>query len=262
MNMKLSLTFAAMTALVAPAAMASTIVVDDFTAPGSIASNQDGNPASLDVVGGMIGGNRYMWASSDALGPNFATTFEADGSGVITFNNNSGNTGQAVLVYDGGGVGAGFGFTFADLPAGVSNVIDVDVDGLGGIDFLEGDPVANRALSFSGSNFDTLPSNATFRAYAWDTDGTLVEYEEVIGGPDFDSNLGLTSFTLTGGGNGAFDWTMVGALAFSIESNTPNFDGTLGKISVVPLPASALLLLGGLGGLTAASRRRRKDRKA
>jgi hypothetical protein len=65
----------------------------------------------------------------------------------------------------------------------------------------------------------------------------------------------------TNDGQGDFNWEQVGALAFSIEALTENYDGTLGAISVVPLPASAWLLLGGLGGLagvSAASKRRRR----
>lgn len=264
--------------LSAPLAMASTILVDDFTTPAALIVTQDGNPAEIDVPGGSILGNtRTMWASTDdtGTGGQASTTFEVQvGGNEIKFGNGSGVTGQAVLIYDGGGAGTPFSFTFNDLAVGVSGDIDVDFNGLGGVDFLDGNLVTQRAFEFSGSSFDTAffnpvtntidPASATFRAYAWDVDGTLAEYDEIIGGPDFTELLGLTEFTTTGGGDGIFDWTGVGALAFSIESNTPQFDGSLGAISVVPLPASTLLLLGGLSSLVGASvvgkrRRRRKS---
>ena len=65
---------------------------------------------------------------------------------------------------------------------------------------------------------------------------------------------------------GPIDWNQVGALQFFAQTgegnDVPALDGAIGSISVetgvVPLPASALFLLGGFGALGALRSRRRK----
>nr|WP_309502589.1 VPLPA-CTERM sorting domain-containing protein [uncultured Roseovarius sp.] len=271
MNMKLSLTLAAITTLVAPAAMAATITVDDFDIIGNVISASHGNPASNAFAGaGILGGERYMWASTDSVAA-AGTSFEVvAGSGVVSFTNGSDITGQAVLVYDGAGTGVSTeAFKFNSVPAGPefpdanTALIPVNTTGLGGVNLMVSGSLATSAFAFDVNSFDAM-ADVDFRAYAWDMNGNVATYFENLFNPTnldivtFDTSLGLDEFTFGAG----FDWTNIGALAFSVESNSFEFDGTLGAISVVPLPASALLLLGGLGGLTAASRRRRKDRKA
>ncbi len=159
MNMKISLTIAALTAFAAPAAMAASILVDDFTAAGGIAATLQGNPVEIDVNDvGILGGTRTMWASTDTDPDTFGTSFSVTaGAGTLDFGNGPGSTGQAVLIYDGGGVGSGFGFTFADLAPGVSNIINVDTDGLNaglGFNLLQGNAIGDRSFTFSGSDFE------------------------------------------------------------------------------------------------------------
>ena len=262
MNMRLPSSIAAITLLSATTAMASPILIDDFTAPGSIAAIDDGNPAFLDVVdAGILGGTRGTQVSTDNGAAPFGTSLSAVPGLGLNFDNGAAITGQASLVYDGGGPGVGFDVMFATAPAGAS-VIEVDTVGLGGEDFLLGNDVTTRAIEFSGSNFGPTDV-ANFQAFAWDLDGDVVRFSELIGTIPFTETLGLTEFALfDAGGDGFFDWENVGAIAFTIESVTENFDGTLGSISVVPLPASALFLLGSMGGLAGGlsltKRRRRK----
>ncbi len=97
---------------------------------------------------------------------------------------------------------------------------------------------------------------------AWDVGGTLATFAETLPAGGGDPFVPLGAFT------GGIDWNQVGALQFfaqsGIDSDVPSLDGSIGSITVetgmgvIPLPASAFLLLGGLGGLTAFGARRRK----
>ncbi|WP_417525522.1 hypothetical protein [Marinovum sp.] len=257
MNIKATLAFAALTAFLAPAAMAVPIIVDDFSAAGTRIADLQGNPAFVDVAdAGILGGNRFMWVSTDGT-QDLGTGISANGDGQVNFNNDTGATGQAVLIYDGGPAGrVNQMFNFADSP---TNQIGVNTGGLGGVNLVKGS-VGTTSFKFDILSFDA-GGIVQFWAYAWDTFGNLATYDEELANPgpqiSIDNKLGLSQFTTPVG----FDWTSIGALAFSVESKTPEFDGALGTISVIPLPASAFLLLGGLGGLfgvSAASRRRRR----
>lgn len=261
----------ALMALTTPATMAASLLIDDFSTAGAVLSAQQGNPAtdSQTTAGtDIIGGERDMWVSTDGtdtIGSGFEATVN---TGELKFTNGTGQTGQAIVIYDGsGGAAADQAFTFNSVPAVTSDFpnattanVPVDTDGLGGIDFLQGNTIANRRFEFDVTSFDG-DGILQFEAYVWDTAGALARFSETLINPistidlDFSTAIGLDEFT------GLIDWENVGALAFSVESETLEFDGAIGSISVVPLPASALLLLGGLSGfagLSAANRRRRR----
>lgn len=278
--------FASALAFAASGAIASEILIDDFSAAGVVTSNSGGNPATLEVGDpGIVGDARFMWVSGDAAPtPANNTAFEAGFNGItgstqLGFSNSGGATGQAVLVYDGVGAGAGtetFDFIStpaslvpsADFPTGTTAEIAVNTTGLAtgldGIDFLDGFDILQRGIEFEFASFDP-GGQLQFEAYAWDMSGNRATFGELLenntGIPtdvSFDTTLGLSEFIPDGG---MFDWENVGAIAFSVESLTPEFDGVLTSISVVPLPLSSLLILGGLGGLAGAnavSKRRRK----
>jgi hypothetical protein len=172
------------------------------------------------------------------------------------------------MPYDGVGTGIETKpFTFADLPQPpfASNTVDIpgDVTGLGGLDILGvGGSTSSTNFAFDLSSFDAN-GKLDFYAFAWDQSGKVATYFEKLQNPggsiSFSTSLGLDEFTKLAG----IDWTDIGALAFAVESRSPEFDGAIGSISVVPLPASAFLLLGGLGGLfgmsSAAKRRHRRN---
>ncbi len=61
------------------------------------------------------------------------------------------------------------------------------------------------------------------------------------------------------------DFTSVASLSFTFNgpiTDPTTFDGSISSISAVPLPLSALLLLGGLGGLAGTSVMSKRRRKA
>ncbi len=245
--------------------MAASILIDDFSTNGTVVAALQGNPVEQDFNGGgILGSVRTMWVSTDGSDDVGTSLSVSGGSGAVNFNNGTNATGQAVLLYDGGGMGAAQTFTFASSPA---TQINVDVGGLGGLNFVVGSSLGASTFEFDVLSFDAsdggIPAELDFRAYAWDTSGNVATYFEKLINPfdvpviTFDTALSLDEFTF----DASFDWTDIGALAFSVESISAEFDGALGTISVVPLPASAWLLLGGLGGLagvSAASKRRRR----
>jgi hypothetical protein len=255
----------------ASAAMAGTIVIDDFNTPGTVISELGGNPDMLSVSGpvtSILGGNRFMQTftnNGSDLGTGLTVTI---GTGQVSFANDPTSTGTGWLVYDGTFDRAGLA-TPATV-AGLAFDASVNPTGLAtagvGIDFLQGQ--LDGFFTFSAANFDNLdPGTLTFSAFAWDMGGNEVSYFEEINPATFTPNLFFSQFSVDGmdptAGLGGFNWGNVGALAFRIDSTQQAFDGQLGAITAtpIPLPASVLLLLGGVGGLaglSAAAKRRRK----
>ena len=199
-----------------------------------------------------LGGERDLYVNANpATQEGAATLVVADdpkdpSDGVLSFNTNSGFQAGAWSVYDGNDGNAA---PFApDL-----GLDGVDKTGLGGLDFLDG--------SGAGFLFDVVRVDLSLLVdiTAWDLSGatTLFSAPVVAGGSPF---VPLEAFS-----NPDFDWNNVGALQLFADSNgVDSVDASITSISVdtgtgvIPLPASALLLLGGLGGLSAFGLRRKR----
>jgi hypothetical protein len=254
-----------------------TITIDDFEVEQTVIAAQQGNPASGTVSGpeaNIIGGVRHMQVETFDLGGETGTPapvpggrqtgtiFNAEAS-ALDFANDPTSIGTGWLVYD-----ATTDRTGLPTPAQVAGLeFGASVNRFGlNADLLLGMPTGY--FTFTAENFDQLQPNAlTFSAFAWDMLGNTVGYYEEIDPATFSPILGYGEFRANwndpGSGLGGFDWGQVGALAFRVDSTQRAFDGQITGITAtpIPLPASALLLLGGLGGLagwSASTKRRRK----
>ncbi len=216
-------------------ASAVSLLIDDFVTAqrvsdvpglGLVNVSQAASPTSL-------GGYRDLSVSTGGASAD-ATDLRAEG-GILSFSNNALEVGEGFITYDGD-----------DDPA------TVNTTGLGGENFLIG-----PSPFF---DFEVISSDADLyiSVTAWDMSGETAFYEETL--PPLNqlvTQLPLSQFTLSSAG---FDWSDIGALQFYVRAPGPNLDGALSTITLnaVPLPASALLLMGGLGGLAAFGGRRKR----
>lgn len=256
MNRPLKILASGTVATMTMGSAAFALTIDDFTVPQRVASI---GASSSTAEGTMFGNFRYMEVSTNQGDSEGTVLSSEDGS--VTFNNNAGTTGTGYLVYDGSADRPEAGAGVDDIGLG-DDTVRVNTGGVGQ-NIVQGS-VDLTFFDFDLSNFDPGLSTALFSAFAWDTGGNRAEFNEIVGGEDVSPRLFLNDFV-----GDSIDWTDVGALAFRVDSTvtedygTENFDAEVGSVSVsqVPLPASALLLLGGLGGfagLSAVAGRRRK----
>jgi hypothetical protein len=238
-------------------AMATTIIVDDFTV-GQQAAVATSGPTSTWTCGGgasILGGCRYLEVSTDQ-GFSLGTILSVE-NGLLTFDNGSASTGTGWIVYDGNGDRSG-ATAIADVN-GVDFGSSVYTNGLGGEDLLMGQETG--FFTITPAEFDQTEGTVLeFSAFAWDMFGGAVSYFEDVDLTSFSPILGYDQFSGTDG----FRWDQLGALAFRVDSVNVAFDGQITSITAtpIPLPAAAFLLLGGLGGLAGVSfagKRRRKS---
>lgn len=229
------LTFAA-----APSAMASTIMIDDFDAfqrvvdnpfnPGEVNNSTVGPDASIRggfrtmAVAATPNANGGAELVSTGIGNNFIP------ESALTLATKPGVSAVATVSYGTAAIG---GSALGNL-TGASGNLDKFF-----FDIIEDTP------NFAGT---TLTTTVT------DNDSTF-SFEENL-------DVGFSEYTSFSNFIG-IDFTQVESLVFTFNTNDlTGFDASLASISVVPLPASALLLIGGLGGLfgvSAVGRRRRRE---
>ncbi|MBL3701737.1 hypothetical protein GI582_03405 [Sulfitobacter sp. BDSS02] len=188
---------------------------------------------------GVLGGYRdFEVMNTDATGnPEDATELRSE-AGLLSFSNIAGASGSGYITYDG-----------QDDPTSVNTT------GLGGINLEIG---TNPYFAFDVAYFDR---NVFIEITAWDMLGNVVSYSETLAA-GFNPNLPFSDLI----GDPNFDWTQVGALQFFVDSSNTEIsvDGQLNSIKVVadmnviPLPASGLLLLGGISSAGFLLRRKRR----
>jgi len=220
--------------------LAATLLIDNFddeqgVEDGPGIGNQFGPSANI------IGGYRDLLVESD-LAQTGATELAAFG-GLLRFNNDVLVTGRGWVTYDGAN-------------AIGNNPDSVDTAGLGGIDFLDG-----AGAGFLFDIFTVDKAGIYIEIRAWDIFSNMVTYAESLPAGGGNPFVSLAAFS-----GGPIDWNQIGALQFFAQtgedSDVSALDGAIDSISVetgvVPLPASALFLLGGFGALGALRSRRRK----
>lgn len=233
---------AAVAALTVGIAPASALTIDSFDTFQSVADFVNGAPGDSSKVAApeAIGGWRDMYVQK-VSGPGGRGTSAVAGDGILSFSNDSLTRGFGCVTWHGdstpvtGCDGAGDG---------------VNTSGLGGINLLSFGP----AFDFEVIQVDHL---LEFTMRVWDMAGALSTYFEVI--PPIDQLQTVLPFSdFTGNAN----FANVGAIQILVNAPVDDLDGSIGEINVIPLPASALLLLGGLGGLGGLSAFRTRRRKS
>ena len=230
MNFRIASVIAAVsTGFFASHAMAATVVLDSFDDEQiAVDVPYPGTSSSSTIAFGS--GTRTLEAeNTSGPSPVSATVLESVG-GALRFSNKDEATGRATLSYT----------ALGDISLGL-----------------------NPYLYFDVGYFDNI---ANFSVSATDGDGNVSTYTEVLSS-GFSPTLFFSAFT------GSADFNDIALLSFTLDTtNVPGYgpvvsvDGSLNSILLgydqpapIPLPATAVLLLagvGGLGGLRALVRRK------
>lgn len=222
-------------------AFAATLLIDGFDTDQRVTDVPGmGLTNSSETAGGdILGGSRDLSVSNtQATGDNTDATELRVAGGQLSFSNITDAQGEGTISYNGAGDA-----------------------GLGGVDFLIGtDPFFQFEVDPDAFDFNVLIS-----VLVTDTMGGTAFYDETID-TGFNPNLGFDEFEDVTAG---FDFGSVDALEFFVSSAATGqnrVDGSIDSISIqagdevpapIPLPASALLLLGGLGGISVLKRRKK-----
>ena len=127
--------------------------VDDVTTAPGVNSSTLADPA-------VLGGWRDLHVRNTSGATDVQTTLQSDGN-FLDFSNNNFATGRGFINYDGSAFNA-------------ADPTDVDIDGLGGVNFLIG---PNPFFNFDDSSFE---SNLDVTIRAWDMDSELTTYFETL----------------------------------------------------------------------------------
>jgi hypothetical protein len=229
-------------AAVLAAGSAQALVIDSYDTAQTVSASP---PEQSEIFAPeALGDWRHLFVENDQ-GFAAGTTLQVT-AGNLEFSNAVFASGRGTITYDGMG-----GFD----PIGGT---PVNPTGLGGVNFLIGPA---PFLEFDVTSFE---SNLFVQIDAWDTSGNQTRYTETLPPAGlFSPLLPLEDFEPLGA---EFDWTQVGALQFFVESSIDaadpdgGYDGAIESVELnaIPLPASAFLVLGGLGGLTLLRARRRQ----
>ncbi|MCX7567498.1 VPLPA-CTERM sorting domain-containing protein [Sulfitobacter sp. F26169L] len=225
---------AGIVAFSASAATAATVMIDDFNAQQYVEDVPRATETNISTLATatVLGGSRTMSVSTspnNGTNPIAGSTLESTGAAgfpapsVLKFANDTFQRGLATVVY---GLAAG-GVALGDLTDGGLNdkfffeVVSGDLPG----------------TVYTATVEDTLANSHTVT-------------ELLV--PGFSPFQAFSDFV-------GVDLSSVASLTFTLDSNgVEAFDGAIGSVSAVPVPAAGLLLLGGLGGLAAVGRRRRR----
>ena len=219
------------TVFLAPVANAASILIDDFSVYQQVIDVPKAPDVNSNVEGGIgdLSADRTMSVTTSGGGVEASTFTSTGASGVLPAN-------SLVLANDPGQS------SVASLTYNFASAKDLTMGGTNDKFFFE----------FPGGilSGDVIGTSFTTEVVSGGTSGSYTEFLSPLTSPF--TSFNRAEFSLV-------DFTNVTSLMFTFDS-VPSFDGTLNSISVVPLPASALLLLGGLGGFAAfgSSKRRRR----
>lgn len=211
--------------------LAATLVIDTFDVTQRVSDVPSAGFVTTSTVSGVgdLNADRTLTVqNTQSAGSSEDATDLRSAGGFLSFSNDSGAAGIGTITYE-----------FASTS------------------FLIGQ---SPYLSFGVESFD---HDTWIEVIAFDGSGNSVSYSETLY-VGFSPNLSLTQMA----GDAGFSWGDVIALQFIVNSTsgetgltTLDIDGRLTSITLetVPLPASGILLLGGVTGLAALRRRNKKS---
>ena len=228
--MKRSLVSVFVLAMSAASANAATFVYDLFDHP-------DGNQADNFDYGLRLDSQDTFWTFGD---PDGVITEGEEAR--LTYDSDTGTASISGLVFQSTGVGTVGGLWNLDY------TFDVGLTDLGGGGFTDTSGLGGGSITAvpGGTSLDLEnASNRSGTFFTFDNDGNRLG-----GHPEFDQDEYFVGRGWVLGGPGADDFLFLGTLneEATIDANNP---------APVPLPASSLLILSGLGGLVAMRRRKK-----